>query len=283
MTPTPIDLYESGFYFASITRQSLMNLRPLALITGASRGIGAEYARALGKKGYDLLLVARDEIRLTTLKKELETSSSVHVELVLLDLAHPNAAQDLYDITKNNKQEVSLLINNAGFGWYGNFSDMPNETIQAMLQVHIDVTTHCTRLFLPDMLKARKGAIINVASIAGFLPIPYMATYAATKAYIIAFSEAIAREVSTKGIHVQVCCPGYTQTDFHETAGHRPKHVLAAQTSQEVVQHSLKVLPTSKVRVTIGWPGRMARWITHWFPRGWLISLTAKFVRKELE
>ncbi len=259
----------------------MMNANPLALITGASRGIGAEYARTLATKGYNLFLVARDQARLSKLQQELE-ETGIKIWIACQDLAKPSAAQDVYERAGTLPQPVSLLINNAGFGWYGDFSDMPVAQMQEMLDLHITTTTHCSRLFVHDMVKRKQGIIINVASIAGLTPIPYMATYAATKAYIIAFSEALAREVENQGVQVQVCCPGFTQTDFHETAGHRPRHVLAAQSTHEVVQVSLRALQTSQVRVTIGWPGRLAQWVTHWFPRRWLIPLIAKFIRKDL-
>ena len=260
-----------------------MTTDPVALITGASRGIGAEYARSLAGQGYSLFLTARDQLSLETLQHDLESSYGIRVWVKPLDLTRPTAAQELYDSSADLPQPVSLLINNAGFGWYGDFCRMPTKQIQDMLQVHIDVTTLCTRLFLEDMIKRRHGAIINVASIAGFIPIPYMSLYAATKSFIIAFSEGVAREVTDKGVHIQVCCPGYTETAFHDRAGHRPHHVISGASPEEVVAQSLHALQSSKFRVTIGWSGRVTRWILYWFPRNWLISLISKFVKKNLK
>ncbi len=261
---------------------AIMTSQKVALITGASRGIGAAYARALAAQGYSLFLTARDQVRLNTLRQELEASDGIRVWVRPLDLALPTAVQELYDSAAALEHPVSLLINNAGFGWYGDFSNMSFQQIQDMLQVHIQVTTLCTRLFLGDMIKRREGTIINVASIAGFIPIPYMSLYAATKSYIIALSEGVAREVAGKGVRIQVCCPGYTETAFHDRAGHRPYHIISGESAQAVVSQSLAALQSSKIRVTIGWSGRVARWFLHWFPRNRLIALIAKFVKKNL-
>ncbi len=255
------------------------NIAPFAVITGASRGIGAEYARALANQGYHLLLVARDPSRLNQLSKEIQRTTSVQVWTETLDLAKPNAAGTLYQLAQSYQPHVSLLVNNAGFGLYGLFSGMPLSTIQDMLQVHIHVTIESTRLFLPDMMNRRQGAIINVASVAGFFPIPYMAEYAATKAFIISFSEALAMEAKDNEVIIQVCCPGYTETDFHKTAGHRPRHISSPHTPHDVVHNSLKALRSRKTLVTMGWQGLATQWITSFIPKKWLMRLTIRFVR----
>jgi uncharacterized protein len=255
------------------------NIPPFAVITGASRGIGAEYARALAAQGYDLLLVARNQTRLDQLAGDLRQAYSVRIWREPLDLSRPDAASALYGLAQSHHTHVSLLINNAGFGMYGLLTDMPLASIQDMLHVHIHATTESTRLFLPDMMNQRQGTIINVASVAGFFPIPYMAEYAATKAFIISFSEAMAMEASEHGVIIQVCCPGYTDTDFHQTANHRPRHVLPPQSPQEVVHTSLNALKSRKTLVTIGWSGAIAYWMTRFFPRPWLMRLASRFIR----
>lgn len=257
----------------------MKNIEPFAVITGASRGIGAEYARALAARGYHLLLVARDQKRLKELSKEIQQTTSVQVWTETLDLAKPNAAATLYQLAQSCRPHVSLLVNNAGFGQYGLFTDMPLSTIQDMLQVHIHATTESTRLFLPDMMNRGEGVIINVASVAGFFPIPYMAEYAATKAFIISFSEAVAMEAREKEVTIQVCCPGYTETDFHRTAGHRPRHISSPHGSRDVVQKSLRALRSRQSFVTIGWQGLATQWITSFFPKRWLTRLSSRFVR----
>ena len=255
-------------------------LPPFAVITGASRGIGAEYARALAAQGYDLLLVARDQTRLDQLAGELQDVYSVKVWRETLDLAKPNASSTLYHLAQSFRPHVALLVNNAGFGRYGLMSDMPFSTVQDMLQVHIHVTTETTRLFLADMMKQRQGAIINISSVAGFFPIPYMAEYAATKAYIISFSEAVSIEARESGVTIQVCCPGYTETDFHQAAHHRPRHIIPPQSPSDVVQASLKALRSKKSLVTIGLPGVAAHWIARCMPKKFLMRLAGRFLRQ---
>jgi short-subunit dehydrogenase len=252
---------------------------PFAVITGASRGIGAEYARALAAQGYDLLLVARDSTRLETLRHELHRVHQREIITESLDLSQPQAAETLHDLARSYRSEVALLINNAGFGLYGNFSEMPLASIQNMLQLHMNTIVESIRLFLPTMLARKQGAIIIVASVAGFFPIPYITEYAATKAFLIAFSEGLARETRNQGVTIQVCCPGFTDTDFHQSAGHQPKHVFFAQSPQQVVQASLQALQSKRTLVTIGWQGLLASWASKIVPHSILMAFAGKSVK----
>ncbi|MGH7255142.1 MAG: SDR family NAD(P)-dependent oxidoreductase, partial [Nitrospirales bacterium] len=213
--------------------------RPIAIVTGASRGIGAEYARALAGRGRDVLLVARDKARLDQLAEELRARHAVSVEVAVIDLAEPDAAHRLFSAARQFRPVADVLVNNAGFGYFGEFVDMPLARIQAMLRLHVNTVVESVRLFLPAMLERRRGAIINVSSVAGFLSLPYLAEYAATKAFLNAFSEALAEEVRDSGVLIQACCPGSTDTDFHATAGFRPRNPLGAQDPAEVVAVSL--------------------------------------------
>ena len=252
---------------------------PFAIITGASRGIGAEYARALASQGYDLLLVARDNTRLETLSQDLHRVSQREIWTESFNLTQPQAAARLYDVARSYRPQVDLLINNAGFGLYGDFADMPLAKIRDMLQLHIHTIVESTRLFLPDMLARKQGAIITVASSAGFFPIPYMTEYAATKTFLIAFSKGLARETQNQGVTIQVCCPGFTDTDFHRSAGHQPKHVFFAQSAKQVVQTSLHALQSKRTLVTIGWQGRLALLTSKIVPQKVLMALAGKFVK----
>jgi len=252
---------------------------PFAVITGASRGIGAEYARALAAQGYDLLLVARDSTRLETLRHELHRVYQREIWTESLDLSQPQVAETLYTLARSYRAEVSLLINNAGFGLYGDFVEMPLSTIREMLQLHINTIVENTRLFLPDMLARKRGAMITVSSVAGFFPIPYITEYAATKAFLIAFSEGLAREIQNQGVTIQVCCPGFTDTDFHQSAGHQPKHVFFAQSPQQVVQASLEALQSKRTLVTIGWQGLLASWTSKIIPQAILMAIAGKSVK----
>ncbi len=254
-------------------------ITPFAIITGASRGIGAEYARALAGKGYDLLLIGRDVTRLETLRQDLHRVAQGEIWVESLDLSQPQAAETLHNLARSYRSDISLLINNAGFGLYGDFADMPLASIRNMLQLHMNTIVESIRLFLPNMLVRKQGAIITVASVAGFFPIPCMTEYAATKAFLIAFSEGLARETHNQGVTIQVCCPGFTDTDFHQTAGHQPKHVLFAQSPQQVVQTSLRALQSKRTLVTIGWQGRLALWVSKMVPHAIMMAIAGKAVK----
>ena len=253
----------------------------LAVITGASRGIGAEYARALAKRGYSLLLVARDEARLQQVAREILDKEGVEVTTASLDLSEDDAARQLMAAAGNGQRPVDILVNNAGFGMYGKFANMPLPRIQAMLELHINAVVESTRLFLPSMIERRSGAIINVASLAGLFPIPYMAEYAATKSFLISFSEALAEEVQESGVTIQACCPGYTVSEFHQTAGHTPRNPFPPQTAKAVVQASLRGLDKGRTRVTVGWQGRLSMVFTGMIPRRILIQLTGRRVQPQ--
>ncbi|NIO09439.1 MAG: SDR family NAD(P)-dependent oxidoreductase [Deltaproteobacteria bacterium] len=254
--------------------------KPFAVITGASRGIGATYARALAQRGFDLLLVSRDASRLHALATTLQNTNGVEVETAVLDLAQPDAGHQLFVLSRQKREHVDLVINNAGFGMYGPFVDMPLPRIHEMLRLHVNTVVDSTRLFLPSMIERKAGAIINVASLAGFFPIPYLSEYAATKAFMISFSEALAEEVRPLGVYIQTCCPGYTDTDFHQTAGVKsPSPLLKPQTSDQVVQTSLRALDRRKVHVTVGWQGRLTDFLSRYFPRTLLIRRAGKRVK----
>lgn len=240
---------------------------PFAVVTGASRGIGAAYARVLANRGYDLLLVSRDETRLTRLARELEANHGIQAHVFIADLSKPDAAHQLFVESREYRQTPDMLINNAGFGLYGEFVSHPLPRIQEMLNVHVRTVVESIRLFLPGMIERRSGTIINVASIAGLLPIPHFAEYAATKAFLVSFSEALAEETRDTGVVVQACCPGQTETDFHSTAGYRPPGLLPMQTAGQVAHASLAALPNKGPVVTIGWQGKLTALVMKWFPR----------------
>jgi uncharacterized protein len=252
---------------------------PFAIITGASRGLGAEYARVLASQGYDLLLVARDEARLRELSQKLETAHAIQTHVCVLDLAQPNSAHQLFVIAREFRHTPDLLINNAGFGMYGAFVSHPLPRIQQMLHLHIQTVAESIRLFLPGMIEQGSGTIINVASIAGMLPIPYFAEYAATKAFLISFSEALAEEVTSSGVTIQACCPGQTETDFHVSAGFQPSSPIPIQTSSQVVHASLAAIKNHRTVVTVGWQGRLSSLLAKYIPRRILTKQTARRIR----
>jgi short-subunit dehydrogenase len=188
----------------------------VALVTGASSGIGLELARLHAKRGGDLIIVARRKDRLDMIKEELEKEYGVAVQVIVKDLTQPNAPHEVY---KEAKGPVDYLINNAGFGLLGFYNDTPWKRNKEMIDLNITALCALTHFFLQDMVERRSGKILNVSSIAGFLPGPLQPAYFATKAFEISFSQAIGNEVADKNITVSVLCPGPVDTEFAEVAG----------------------------------------------------------------
>lgn len=195
-------------------------MKKVALITGASSGIGKELARLHASKGGDLVIVARREQALSDLKSELESQHGVEVKCIAADLSDPTSPQQVYDQCKADSIEVEYLINNAGFGGHGRFYEREWAKDEAMIQVNITSLVHLTRLFLPEMVSRKQGKILNTASTAGFLPGPLQAVYYATKSFVVSFSQAIDEELRSANANVTVTalCPGAVATEF-VTAG----------------------------------------------------------------
>lgn len=189
------------------------------LITGASVGIGAALAKVFAENGHDLVLVARNQSQLESVAAECAASGKIRARVIAKDLSAPGAAAEIFDELAREGVEVSDLVNNAGFGTHGPFADTDLDTDLRLLQVNIVALTALTRLFLPGMISRGTGRIMNVASTAGFLPGPLMATYYASKAYVVNFSQAIAQEVAGKGVTVTALCPGPVATEFQKRAG----------------------------------------------------------------
>ena len=185
-----------------------------ALITGASSGIGAELARLHAGKGGNLVLVARNEMRLQSLKKELETQHGIKVTILVVDLSVPGSAQSVFEQTEAAGIQVDLLINNAGFGGYGKFHQRELAREEAMMQLNMNTLTSLTHLYVQGMVSRGHGAILNVASTAGFIPGPMQAVYFATKSYVLSFSQAISEELKRSGVTVTALCPGPVNTEF---------------------------------------------------------------------
>jgi uncharacterized protein len=192
---------------------------PAALITGASGGIGYEIAKLFAKDHHNLVLVARNAARLAQVADELQRQFGITVEIFALDLTEPTAPQSLFVQLQSAGVAVDVLVNNAGYGRYGEFADVPLEESLGQIQLNVTALTELSKLFLGPMLERRSGRIMNVASTAGFQPGPLMAVYYATKAYVISFSEALANELAEKGITVTCLCPGATDTAFAGRAG----------------------------------------------------------------
>ncbi|MBU3659599.1 MAG: SDR family oxidoreductase [Flavobacteriales bacterium] len=194
-------------------------MKKTALITGASSGIGMELARIHARKNGDLVLVARRLDELETLKSELVEKYKVKVWVFQQDLTRVDAAENVYAFTQKEGVQVDYLFNNAGFGGHGFFVDRPIEKDIEMINLNVSALVKLSHLFLQDMKKRKSGKILNTASTAGFFPGPLQATYFATKAFVVSFSEALAHELKPHNISVTALCPGPVKTEFEKTAG----------------------------------------------------------------
>lgn len=227
-----------------------------ALITGASSGIGETFARELASRQTDLILVARSQDKLTQLATELSSTHQIKTEVVVQDLTEPNAGQAVFETVKEKGLNVDLLINNAGFGDYGAFGDRPLSKQLAMVQLNIMAVVELTGLFLPPMQQRQNGAIINVSSTAGFQPIPYMPVYAASKAFILNFSEALWAENKDKGVRILVTCPGPTESQFYDRADFPDSATglngTTMASAEKVVGETLKALDKGQSTVVTG-------------------------------
>ncbi len=183
-----------------------------ALVTGAASGLGLELSILLAKDSYDLILIDIDKVNLELAKKRIKAENDIKIKLLVKDLSKPNIANEIFQ--EINATQVDILINNAGFGLFGTFSDTNWERESDMLNLHIVTTTHLTKLILKGMVERGSGRILNMSSLAAFQPGPLMSLYYASKAYILSFSEAIANELKGTGVTVTVLCPGQTNTSF---------------------------------------------------------------------
>lgn len=220
-----------------------------ALITGASSGLGKDMAKYLGKKGYDLIIVGRNKERLEEVKQDIQTN----VEIVVMDLSKEENCIELFNREKN----VDILINNAGFGTFGSFVETDLETEINMIKTNITAVHILTKLYMKEMVKKDNGYILNVASIAGFLPGPLMATYYSTKAYVLRLTQGLQEELNKQksNVKLSVLCPGPTNTDFLRRAGvaFNTKSASSKYVAEYAINQMLKgkkiIVPTLKIKL----------------------------------
>lgn len=253
-----------------------MTEREVALITGASMGIGKELAQIFAADGHDLVLVARSEGKLRSLAQELEAAHGITAHVVPSDLSEPSAPEAIFSSLRSQGVEVDYLVNNAGFGATGPFAKLSLETQMDMLQVNIDSLVALTHLALQGMLTRGKGRILNIASTAGFQPGPDMAVYYATKAFVIMFSEGIAEEVKSSGISVTAHCPGATATSFADTAGNAKSFLfkLGAAPADKVARHAYRSMMRGKVVAIEGFVNWLAAFSLRFSPRALVRKIT---------
>jgi uncharacterized protein len=211
-----------------------------ALITGASSGIGEAYARALASRGDDLVLVARSADKLERIASELRARTNVTVHVVPADLKESGAAAEIFAATEALEVDIHVLINNAGFATHGRFEELPLERELEEIMVNVYAVVALTRLYLPRMLRMDDARIINVASTAAFQPLPYMAVYGATKAFVLSFSEALWGQLADSTVSVLAVCPGPVATNFFEVVSANEARVGKPDTAEHVVEVSLR-------------------------------------------
>jgi short-subunit dehydrogenase len=253
------------------------------LITGASSGIGAAFARKLAARGRNVLLVARSEDKLIALCNELGRLTSIRAQYLALDLQQPDAGSQLLEETQKRELEIEMLINNAGFGSMGDFVKLDLDHELEMIQLNVRSLVDLTHRFLGPMRERKRGTIINVASTAGFQAVPYMATYAATKAFVLSFSEALWEENRVHGIHVMALCPGVTDTNFFETAGIDRPPMRTIETPEEVVETALRALGRHKGTVISGWFNLLTVEAERVLPRSVVTKVAGKALRSHFE
>lgn len=244
-----------------------------ALITGASSGIGRDFARILSNNGYELILVARDKEKLINLKNELNTSTKI----VVMDLSNAENCKKLYYENPN----IDLLINNAGFGDCGNFTNTSLDKEINMINTNITAYHILTKLYLTDMKKINKGHILNVASIAGFMPGPLMSTYYATKSYIVRLSEGIRQELKEEksNVKISILCPGPVSTNFSKVAN--VKFHLREANSMQVAKYAINNL--NKFYIVPGLDIKIARFGIRLLPSSLIAKITYRIQKKKLQ
>ena len=230
----------------------------IALVTGASAGIGRHFAFALARRGYGVVLVARSAERLEQVAVELRERFGVMALPICLDLSEAPAPRALYERLQSERIQIDLLVNNAGFGSVGRFFEIPLERELAMIRLNISALVELTGLVLPSMLARGAGEIINVSSVIASHPSPGFAVYAASKAFVTSFSAALAVELNGTGVYVQALHPGSTATNFQAVAGSTSKTPGGQQTAQEVVEQSLKGREKRRRVVVSGLVNRLA-------------------------
>jgi short-subunit dehydrogenase len=260
------------------------------LITGASGGIGEALARKLAAAKHNLILVARNTGKLTELSIQLRDQFGVQVEFITADLSRPDAPQQIYDQTKMNKWAVEILVNNAGIGSGGEFATLSLQSELDLLQLNNASLVSMTHLFMQPMRACQKGTIINVSSMTAFMPVPYMATYAASKVFVRSFTEALTEECKPYNIHVMLFAPGLTKTNFNESAGINNERAAglsadyetaAAQTPEEVADEMLQALTAKKHFYVSGSKNRFGARILALLPNAMIARFMAASYRKK--
>jgi short-subunit dehydrogenase len=251
-----------------------------ALVTGASAGIGLALAKELAAGGTNLVLTARRKDRLEELAAALRSQHKVKTEVFVADLSQADAPEKIFAFTEEKGIEIDLLINNAGFGHYGEFPSVETQCLLDMVQVNCNAVVHLTRLYLPEMVARRRGDVLILASTASFQAVPYISTYAATKAFDLLFAEGLAEEMKPYGIRVCALCPGSTETEFHVVAG-QDQFIRKAETAEKVAHTGLKALAAGKSYVISGLGNYLGAHGERLVPRRFVTKVAAGMFKPE--
>jgi uncharacterized protein len=251
-----------------------------ALVTGASSGLGVDFARQLAARGCNLILVARREELLESVRAELASRHSVAVDILPMDLAVPDAPQELYDRVKADGKVVDILINNAGYGLYGPFTEIPWSRERNMLELDIITLTHLTKLFVKDMVARDFGYIMLIASIGAFQPSPLYASYSAAKSYVLNFGEALSYELRTTNVHCTVVSPGITATEFLKVSGQQASlyQRLTIMQSSNVARIGVDSMLRGKPGVVPGRLNALLVWGNRLLPRRWSAAIAERLM-----
>src|SRR4051812_17735823 len=252
--------------------------RPLAVVTGASAGIGRELADILAREGHDLVLVARRETELKKLAEELQQHHGAHSTIAAVDLSHPDAADQVMAAVGADTA-VDVLVNNVGFGGHGPFSERDRGDELRMLAVNVVALTDLTKLVLPGMVARGRGRVLNVGSTAGFQPGPFMAVYYASKAYVVSFSQALAEEMRGTGVTVTCLCPGVTTTEFQKVAGVEDVPLTQgalSMTARAVAEAAYAGMRRGKLMVIPGVHNKVGAQAVRLAPRGVILKVVRR-------
>jgi len=254
------------------------------LITGASSGIGEAFARRLALEGHDLVLVARSEEKLHELCDELMLKHKITAHYIAADLLKEDAVAMVHDETEKHGFEIDWLINNAGFGSMGDFSELGRDNELDIIRLNVLALVSLTHRYLAGMRERKSGTIINVSSTAGFQPIPFFATYAATKAFVTSFTEAIAEENRPFGIKILALCPGTTKTNFFAASKiEDPVQIKGLQTPEQVVETALKAVKNGRSKVVSGWANYLAALAGTYVPNAWTTRIMGRALRSRYQ
>jgi len=250
-----------------------------ALVTGASAGIGAALATQLAAAGTHLVLTARRRDRMEALAVDLKRLHGIQIEIFPADLALPEAPKEIYAFTHQKAIAIDILINNAGFGHRGELTQVEPQRLVDMVAVNCAAVVHLTRLFLPGMVQRRRGDILILASTAAFQAVPYISTYAATKAFDLLFAEGLAEEMNPYGIRVCALCPGSTESEFHTVAGQEEFTSKNQATAEKVARTGLRALAEGKSYVISGLGNYLGAHSQRIVPRRTVTSIAARMFR----